>query len=116
MVLYYYIQKLKMDKVKRNYIDSRYKTNDSVGNTGFTFGIKEALGLGDNTVCFIDDICIPHTWYTIDAYNNKLYIETTNNPIGNGTIVTLPTGNYTASSLASTLTLSLQTSFLEIGF
>ena len=29
-----------MDKVKKVYIDSRYKTNDSVSNSDFKFEIK----------------------------------------------------------------------------
>ena len=78
--------------------------------------MKEALGSRDNAVCYIDDISIPHTWYTIEHYNNQLYIETTNDSIANGSIITLPNGNYTASSLATTLTLSLQARFPEIGF
>ena len=53
---------------------------------------------------YIYDISIPRTWYTIETYNNQLYIETANNSITNGTTITLPNGNYTASSLASTLT------------
>ena len=105
-----------MDKIKKVYIDSRYKTNDSVSNSDFKFEIKEALDLPDNTVCFIDDICIPHTWYTIENYNNKLYIETTNNSVATHTVITIPNGNYTATSLASTLTNSLQTRFPEHGF
>ena len=28
MFLYHYIEKLKMDKIKKVYTDSRYKTND----------------------------------------------------------------------------------------
>ena len=35
-----------MDKIKV-YIDSIYKTNDSVSNSEFKFGIKEALDLGE---------------------------------------------------------------------
>ena len=58
----------------------------------------------------------PHTWYTIEICNNQLYIETTSNSIANGSIITPPDGNYTASSLATTLTLSLQARFPEIGF
>ena len=66
-----------MDKIKKVYIDSRYKTNDSVSNSDFKFELKEAPDLPDNTVCYIDDICIPHTWYTIEDYNNKVHIENT---------------------------------------
>ena len=63
-----------MDKIKKVYIDSRYKTNDRVSNSDFKFESKEALDLLDNTVCYIDDICIPHTWYTVEDFNNTLYI------------------------------------------
>ena len=42
-----------MDKVKKVYIDSRYKTSDSIYNSDFKLEIKEGLGLPDNTVCYI---------------------------------------------------------------
>ena len=49
-----------MDKVKKVYTDSRYKTSDTISNSHFKFEIKEGLDLPDNTVCYIDDISIPH--------------------------------------------------------
>ena len=63
-----------MGKNKKVYVDSRYKTSGSVSNSDFKFEINEALDLPDNTYCYIDDICIPHTWYTIEDFNNTLYI------------------------------------------
>ena len=58
---------------KKVYVDSRYKSNDSVRNSGFKFELKEALYLTGNAVCYIDDISIPHTWYTIEEnLNNTL--------------------------------------------
>ena len=63
-----------MDKIKKVYVDSRYKTSDSVSNSDFKVELKEALDLPENTVCYIDDISIPHSWYTIEDYNNTLYI------------------------------------------
>ena len=56
-----------MDEVKKVYIDSRYKTSDSIFNNGFKLEIKEGLDLPDNTACYKDDISIPHTWYTIET-------------------------------------------------
>ena len=50
-----------MDQIKEVYIDSRYKTSDSIFNSEFKFGIKEALDLGGYTVCYIDGTSIPHT-------------------------------------------------------
>ena len=98
-----------MDKVKNVYIDSRYKNNDSESNSDFKFGLKEGLDLPDHTVCDVDDICIPHTWRTIESHNNKFYIilrtevtheDTTRTynflPYG----LTLPVGNYKGFNLA----------------
>ena len=44
-----------MYKIKKVYVDSRYKNNGSVSNSDFKFELKEALDLPDNTVCYIDD-------------------------------------------------------------
>ena len=70
-----------MDRIKKVYVDSRYTANDSVSTSGSKFGIKEALDLGDNAVCYIDDVSIPHTWYTVGEYNNQLYIDSTSSDL-----------------------------------
>ena len=61
-----------MDTIKKVYIDSRYKISDSISNSEFKFEIK-TLDSGGNAVCYIDDISVPHTWYTTENYNNQLY-------------------------------------------
>ena len=38
------------------------------------FELNQALDLPDNTVCYVDDISIPHAWRTIESHNNKFYI------------------------------------------
>ena len=63
-----------MDKVKKVYVDSRFRSRYSASNSDFTFELNEALVQPDNTVCYVDDISIPHTWRTIESHNNKLYI------------------------------------------
>ena len=61
---------------------------------------------------YIDDISIPHTWYTIEYYNNQLYIEATKPDLTlSASILTVASGNYTASSLATTLNTILQIRF-----
>ena len=99
-----------MDKIKKVYVDSRYKTNGSASNSDFKFESKEPLDLPGYTVCYIDDISIPHTWYTIEDYNNQLYTEATNPDLTlSASILTGPSGNYTASTLAAMLNDLLQT-------
>ena len=101
-----------MDKVKKVYIDSRYKSNDSVSNSDFKFELKESLDLPDNTVCYVDDICIPHTWRTIESHNNKFYIILMTTVVNEDTtrtynwlpyVLTLPVGNYNGLNLASSI-------------
>ena len=88
----------------------RYKNDDSVRNSDFEFELNEALDLPDNTVCYIDDISIPHSWYSIEDFNNKLYIQRTYGGMRiDGTIITIPIGNYNASRLASTIRSLVQT-------
>ena len=98
-----------MDKVKKVYVDSRFRTNDSYSNSDFKFELTEALDLADNTVCYVDDISIPHTWRTIESYNNKFYIilmTTVVNDNGSETywlpyVLTIPEGNYDGYRLAT---------------
>ena len=56
------------------YIDSRFRTVNSVSGSDFKFELKEQLDLPDNTACYADDISIPHTWRTTESQNNKVYI------------------------------------------
>ena len=114
-----------MDKVKKVYIDSRYKTNDSVSNSDFKFEIKEVLDFPDHTVCYIDDICIPHTWYSIEDSNNTFYIvvkrwiaygSTNAAPKYHGYALKISNGNYTGTSLTNELQEILQTSIPDLEF
>ena len=103
-----------MDKIKKVYVDPRYKSNESVSNSYFKIELKETLDLPDNTVCYIDDISIPHTWYTIEEnLNNTLYLITTqmntDAPSWHHTLaLETPSGNYTGSFLALALQTELQ--------
>ena len=101
-----------MDKVKKVYVDSRFRTNDSDSNSDFKFELTEALDLADNTVCYVDDISIPHTWRTIESYNNKFYIILKTTVVNADTtetynwfpyVLTLEEGNYDGYRLASGL-------------
>ena len=101
-----------MDTTNKVYIDSECKTNGGVSNSDFKFELNESLDLGDNTMCYIGDISIPHTWYTVEGCNNKLYIGSTNPYLTlSASILTVASGNYAASSLATMLNNLLQTRF-----
>ena len=94
-------------------VGSRFRTRDSNSDSDFKFELKEPLDLPGNTVCYVDDISIPHTWRTIESHNNEFYIIfKTEYLIGGGTdmtvgydydpcVSTLPEGNYTGANSAS---------------
>ena len=45
--------------VTKCYIDSRFRTFDSISGSDFKFELKEQLGLTDNAVCYVGDIQFP---------------------------------------------------------
>ena len=62
--------------VKKIFVDSRYRTKDSISSSNFKFELSETILLPHNTGFYIDDIAIPHTLYTIEPnYNDKLYMR-----------------------------------------
>ena len=99
--------------VKKIYIDSKFKRHDSVSSSNFKIELPYTLKLPDNAIFYVDDVCIPHNWYTVEAgVNDKLYIRTwLLGSFGANTdyILTLPARNYTPASLQVALTLRLGT-------
>ena len=60
--------------INKIFVDSRHKTLDSRSNTDFKIQLKESINLPNNTICFITDVVIPNTIYTIE-YFLKTYIS-----------------------------------------
>ena len=85
--------------VKQLYIDSRFRTPDSISTSLFKFQLARNIYMPKNTVFFIEDVCIPNTWLTIETdVNDKLYILYDGH---NAVVLTLNQGQYTAASLAA---------------
>ena len=98
--------------IKNVYIDSRFKTKDSKSNYEFKFELKQSIQLPDNCVCYIDDIVIPHTWYTIENFNNKLYVREYDSGVFiTDRILTIAGQNYTGDLLASAIKTALDVAF-----
>ena len=93
--------------IKKLYIDTKYKNRESVSNSNFKIDLPQTLYFPDNSVFYIDDISIPHSWYTIEQnVNDKLYIEISHVDSNVGTtvdsyqIVTISPGIYNGVELA----------------
>ncbi len=56
--------------IKKFYIDSRFKTSSSETHSNFTIDFPMTLLMPEDTGLYIEDVCIPHSWYPINAGNN----------------------------------------------
>ena len=86
--------------IKKIYIDTRFMSSDSESSSNFKVDLPTTVTLPEDTVFYIDDICIPHSWYTIDEErNNKFDFK-----IGSTSYVkTIPSGNYSTITLNAIL-------------
>ena len=96
--------------VKKIYIDSRYKTPDSKSDSNFNFQLPATCFMPENTSFFISDVAIPHSWYTVNDFNNKQYLRTFDR---NGTqqdhIITLTNQTYNGATFATMIASKIQT-------
>jgi hypothetical protein len=94
-------------------------TSDSKSTSDFSIELPETMYFDNNSsVFYIDDICVPHSWYTVEKdINDKLYLYVANvagNPLSTiqefSYVVTLTPNVYTGGSLAGHLTTILNAS------
>ena len=91
---------------RKMYIDSRYKTDDSISNADFKIQLSENIKFPENSGFYITDICIPNTFKTVETgINDKLYIRFDIYPesITQFKTITIPPKNYTGYTLATQL-------------
>ena len=94
--------------VKKIYIDSRFMRRDSVSTSNFKFELPYTLKLPDNAIFYVDDVCIPRNWYTVEAgVNDKLYIRISDpgfvppETLHIDYIITLDAKNYNGTQFAA---------------
>ena len=90
-----------MLKIKKIYVDSKYKTTNSISTSDFSIQLPETIYMPDNSVFYISDVCIPHSWYTVEqGINDKLYLQIRFDGFTFDIILTLDSKNYTGGDLA----------------
>ena len=63
-------------QVKKIYVDSRYRTTDSVSDSNFRIQLGRNIYLPDNCIMHIENCVIPHSWYTIETgLNDTMYLS-----------------------------------------
>ena len=107
--------------VKKIYIDTKMKTFDSYSNSNFKWELPETVALPQNCIFFVDDICIPHSWYNIETgINDKIYMQVVNvlgtaAPTTNDCkIIVLTAGNYNLTTFANHLATIISAEFSGI--
>ena len=93
--------------IKKLYIDTKYKTVDSNSNANFRIQLPQTLLMPDNAVFYVNECCIPHSWYTVETgVNDKFYFHTSDATLttqNNNYIITLESKNYNGAELATAL-------------
>ena len=85
--------------VKKIYVDTRFMNLNSASSSEFAVDLPQSYTFPDNTVAYIDDVCIPVSWYTIqEGRNNRLYVRV-NNIYNDVKVLTIPDGLYNIESL-----------------
>jgi hypothetical protein len=96
-----------MSKVNTHFIESYFKTSGS-SDCDFSVELEETIATREHAVCYIDDIVIPNVFKTIEARNNKLYINIDATTVGYHTIINVDHGYYNGFSFAQELTNKLK--------
>ena len=66
--------------VKKIYIDSRQSTSDTQSSSSFKIELGRSYKLPNDTVFFITDVCIPHSWMTVETgSSDNIYFMITEN-------------------------------------
>ena len=65
-----------MLKIKKIDVDTKYKSANSISTSDFSIQLPETLYLPENCVFYISDVCIPHSWFTVEqGINDKFYLQ-----------------------------------------
>lgn len=99
-------------KYKKIYIDTRFKTPDSVSTSNFKINLPETLSFENNTCFYIDDFTCGHSWTSIENFNNKLYLyisDDTDPDRKYSFIIDIANGNYTGTEFNMELQNKLRT-------
>ena len=60
-----------MMPVKKIYIDSRQRVTDASNTANFKIELPYSYKMPDDTVFVICDVCIPHSWFTVEKGINR---------------------------------------------
>jgi hypothetical protein len=96
-------------KFRKIHVDSRLRSSGTSNN--FEYSLAETFDTPEGTVCYVDNVVLPHSWSSIDTTNNWLYIA---ERVGAGPSYTytvrkleLTTGNFSGTTYRTALLTAL---------
>ena len=92
--------------VKKIFVDTRQRSSDSVSHTDFHIDLPTTLLMPEDTGFYIEDICIPVSWWTIEEYKNDIF-SWQDDGVNNSS--SIPPGNYTTDELGAALVKAMNT-------
>ena len=98
--------------IKKFYIDSRFKTSSSETHSNFTIDFPMTLLMPEDTGFYIEDVCIPHSWYPINAGNNYLQVKYFNSTPKD---ITIDPGNYSVRDLNEAIVAKMNAAYNSLG-
>ena len=94
--------------IKKIYIDTRFKTNDSRSHSEFNIDLPTTLLMPEDTGFYIDDVCIPHAWYTVNEnVNDQVHFFVSHDGLRSATV---PEGIYNITNLAAAIAQAMNAS------
>ena len=98
--------------IKKIFVDSRYRTIDSASDSDFKVQLGRNIFLPDDCIMHIENVVIPHTWYTIEqGVNDGIYLKVIQGSTTTFTVLTIPSTNYTGSSLMTVVQVALNSAY-----
>ena len=92
--------------VKKIYVDSLHRVSEVSSSSNFKIELPYSITMPHNAIFLIDEICIPHSWYSVEeGINDKLYLHTLNTNTNNRFNITvqIPSGNYNGPLLQAAI-------------
>ena len=89
--------------IKKIYCDTKFKRKGSKSTSNFKIDLPQTLKLPENCVCYIDDVSIPRTFYTVEeGVNDKLYFRLIpTNGTSTDYVITLSSKDYNGVQFAA---------------
>ena len=80
-----------MMAIKKIFVDSRFKSSDSASHSDFKIDLPQNFLMPEDAGFYVDDVCVPHTWYPIEAGRNAQLVVTYDDLTD---FISIDSGNY----------------------